>query len=224
MTPSTPKKTLTAKLFYVAINYLAPHPPCIYEIHLVLVNTYPQIERTILVSSQTTLAELHNIIQITMGWEDAHLHLFAIQNKQYGTVDNTGLDPSIIAETKPILADFKLKIQDTFRYIYNFSANWKHDLTIKNIHPISSKKYPLCIKAKYACPPEFINGAVDYLDFLEIINNKYHPKHQELQKKIGIQFKPQNFNIAEINTILQQTLPPQPTKEKFAQILKTHLR
>ncbi|MGB9617326.1 MAG: IS1096 element passenger TnpR family protein [Desulfomonilaceae bacterium] len=35
--------------------------------------------RAILVSPDTRLSELHKILQVVMGWRDAHLHEFEVQ-------------------------------------------------------------------------------------------------------------------------------------------------
>ncbi|WP_092743979.1 IS1096 element passenger TnpR family protein [Hymenobacter psychrophilus] len=42
------------------------------KIHLLGIS--PQISRRVLVRGDTTLAELHHIFQVAMGWENWHLH------------------------------------------------------------------------------------------------------------------------------------------------------
>jgi hypothetical protein len=36
------------------------------------------------VPGSTTLLKLHDILQIVMGWEDYHLHMFTIEGSIYG--------------------------------------------------------------------------------------------------------------------------------------------
>jgi hypothetical protein len=48
----------------------------IYQIKVMLRGSQPLIWRRIQVSSDTTLAKLHRILQCMMGWEDTHLHCF----------------------------------------------------------------------------------------------------------------------------------------------------
>ena len=43
-------------------------------------------------SSDTTLAHLHTILQICLGWSDEHLHTFHIHGKDYGS---NGADPHV---------------------------------------------------------------------------------------------------------------------------------
>jgi hypothetical protein len=44
----------------------------------------PQIWRRLLVRSDSTIAELHDVLQIAFGWMDGHLHQFLIRGKPYG--------------------------------------------------------------------------------------------------------------------------------------------
>jgi len=46
----------------------------IYRVHVSLRGIEPAIWRRIELSSQTTLKQLHHILQIAIGWEDSHLH------------------------------------------------------------------------------------------------------------------------------------------------------
>jgi hypothetical protein len=45
------------------------------------------IWRRIELSSQTTLKQLHRILQIAMGWENCHLHEYIVDGRRYGTAD-----------------------------------------------------------------------------------------------------------------------------------------
>ena len=55
-----------------------------YQIKVTLHGTHPPIWRSILVLGNTTLLKLHDILQIVMGWEDYHLHVFKIKGSVYG--------------------------------------------------------------------------------------------------------------------------------------------
>jgi hypothetical protein len=57
---------------------MSQKPFDIYQIKVTLDTIRPPIWRRILVSGNTTLLKLHDIIQIIMGWEDDHLHMFTI--------------------------------------------------------------------------------------------------------------------------------------------------
>jgi hypothetical protein len=56
----------------------------IYQIKVVLLGISPMIWRRLLIRDDTTIADLHYILQIVMGWSDDHLHQFRIHGKRYG--------------------------------------------------------------------------------------------------------------------------------------------
>src|SRR5437870_13268658 len=55
-----------------------------YQIKVMLRDSHPPIWLRIQVTSDTTLAKLHRILQRVMGWEDTHLHQFVIWDEGYG--------------------------------------------------------------------------------------------------------------------------------------------
>ena len=50
----------------------------IYQIKVTLDDSKPPIWRKLLVADTFTLGQLHNILQIAMGWENYHLHMFMV--------------------------------------------------------------------------------------------------------------------------------------------------
>lgn len=55
-----------------------------YSIKVALRNISPMIWRRFEINGNSTIADLHHIIQIAMGWDDEHLHQFRIYAKDYG--------------------------------------------------------------------------------------------------------------------------------------------
>ena len=60
--------------------------PITYQLKVTLEDIRPTIWRRILVDSDTTLGELHQIIQIAMDWGNCHLHEFESGNNRFGMV------------------------------------------------------------------------------------------------------------------------------------------
>ena len=56
----------------------------IYQLRIWIRRISPQIWRRLLVRSDSTIAELHDALQIVFGWSDEHLHQFLIRGKPYG--------------------------------------------------------------------------------------------------------------------------------------------
>jgi hypothetical protein len=85
----------------------------VYQLKISLRDITPLIWRRLLVTSDTTIARLHAVLQIAMGWEDLHLHQFRIHGKTYGIYRTGGIsfadDPHQV-----ILSDFKLRKGERF--------------------------------------------------------------------------------------------------------------
>ena len=178
-------------------------PPRIYQIKVSLVGISPLIWRRLLVLDTTSIAELHYILQIAMGWEDYHLHRFQIYAKDYGISQMGGMGFSDNPWTVR-LADFGFRVRDRFTYEYDFGDNWEHDLRIEAIlDPDPKKTYPICIDGKRACPPEDCGGAWQYMHILHVLKSRWHPDRREIREWIGKSFDPAVFTRRRINAELR---------------------
>ena len=132
--------------------------PVIYQLKVLLLGVSPMIWRRLLVRGDTTIADLHFIVQITMGWSDIHLHRFNIHGKDYGIARIGGIgfsdDPH-----KVRLADFRLRINERFFYEYDFNSDWRHQIRVESILTAEPyRRYPVCINGRRTCPPEDCGG------------------------------------------------------------------
>ena len=95
----------------------------IYQFRICLKGISPMILRRILIKSNKTLADLHYVIQIVMGWTDYHLNEFIIHGKRY-TIPNCGGMPSPNGKygTKIKLSDMKFRLNKKFLYNYDFTG------------------------------------------------------------------------------------------------------
>jgi hypothetical protein len=59
----------------------------VYQLDIRLTRIDPPIWRRIVVSDQITLAALHHLLQVVMGWEHSHLHQFLVGETRYGEPD-----------------------------------------------------------------------------------------------------------------------------------------
>ena len=112
----------------------APTPTSVYQIKVTLNDSKPPVWRRVLVPDTTTLSKLHNILQVVMGWEDYHLHMFTINDQIYGDPeeDETG-EIGTKNETHFRLNQFVGGVGVKFRYEYDFGDSWEHDLLIEKI-------------------------------------------------------------------------------------------
>jgi Plasmid pRiA4b ORF-3-like protein len=113
-----------------------------------------------LVRSDTTLAQLHTILQIIFAWSDEHLYSFHIYGREYG---NRGANPDRV-----LLHDLRLHCGERFRYVYDFGAYWACDIRLEALLPSAPQHIsPLCIGGKRAGPSEDCRGAWAYTERLE---------------------------------------------------------
>ena len=141
-----------------------PEEESAYQLKIVLRGVSPMIWRRVLVRSDTTIAELHHIIQTVMGWDDWHLHRFHIHGKDYGIAYIGGIsfadDPHEVR-----LERFRLRPGERFLYEYNFFDFWEFDLRLEQILPLEPKRqYPTCIGGRHAAPPEDCGGPPAYAE------------------------------------------------------------
>jgi hypothetical protein len=56
----------------------------IYQLKVTLLGTKPPIWRRILIPAALTLAKMHKVLQISMGWDDEHMHEFRAGQRRFG--------------------------------------------------------------------------------------------------------------------------------------------
>lgn len=136
-------------------------PPQRYQLKIALRDLSPMVWRRVVVNSDTTLAELHDVVQVAMGWEDEHLHRFHIHGRDHA-VGRPG-SPEDGEPRTTRLVDLRLRVGERFIYAYNFQAPWEHDLRLESKLPADPKQpWPACTAGHQACPPEHRYGPARY--------------------------------------------------------------
>lgn len=88
----------------------------------------PMIWRRLSIPGNTSLAQLHQIIQISNQWDDEFLHQFHIYGKDYGIRYIGGVSFSDDAY-QVFLDDFMFDVRAKFTYKYNFFEHWSEGHT-----------------------------------------------------------------------------------------------
>jgi len=175
----------------------------IIQLKITIQWTKPPIWRRVLVDKKTTFFELHQIIQIAMGWDNYHLYEFNINKYRIGEPneefeyydDSKVLDASTVTLDNTI-TDTKVK----FDYEYDFGDCWRHKILVEKFLPRDmSKNYPICIDGKLNCPPEDCGGVGGFYQLLNTIENKRHPEHEEMLEWLGGHYDAKHFDKDKIN-------------------------
>ena len=175
----------------------------IYQLKVTLRGSKPPIWRRLQVPGQTTLAELHLMIQAAMGWYNCHLHSFTIDDINYTMPDPDWEDLESEDETRVRLDRVVRRAGARFSYLYDFGDGWEHQVVVEEIQPPEpGATYPVCLAGKRRCPPEDVGGMGGYASYLKAIHNPKHKEHAEYLEWIGGQFDPEEFDLETINGAL----------------------
>jgi len=173
----------------------------LYQLKVTLRDVHPPIWRRIQVWEDTTLAQLHRILQVAMGWEDAHLHEFRIGDRVYGVPDpDDGLyERTVNDERRQQLREVLPQVGIPCEYAYDFGDNWRHELCLEDIVPPDPKQqYPVCLAGERCAPPEDVGGPLGYAVYLEAMADPTHEEHESMLEWRG-PFEPEVFSPASVN-------------------------
>ncbi len=189
----------------------------VYQLKVWIQEISPMVWRRLLVRSDSTIADLHYIIQIAVGWDDVHLNRFHIRGKDFGVYHDGGMGFADNPE-QVFLSAFSFRTRERFLYEYDFGDAWLHEVRIEKRLPLDPKRtYPVCIDGKHAAPPVDCGGALAYMQIRKEL--KYHAlfsdngmnddfddendwEDEELSDYQS--FDPDSFSRREINARLQQ--------------------
>lgn len=154
------------------------------RLQAVLREVTPPVRRVLDVPACTTLAELHELLQVGFGWTDSHLHQFVTPAAVYGPI-RPGLEvdpPDQRDETKATLAD----LGKAFTYRYDFGDNWNHQITVLG----RGYQVPGCVDGYGSCPPEDCGGPGGYAELVDALNDPGHPDHDQMSTWVGDRLRP----------------------------------
>jgi hypothetical protein len=178
----------------------------LYQLKVTLQDIHPPIWRRILVWEDATLAQVHRILQIAMGWEDSHLHQFEIGRRIYSVPDPDDdiYEREVIDESRVRLKAVVPRVGARLVYLYDFGDSWRHDLLLEAIVlPDPKVSYPRCLAGERSAPPEDVGGRPGYEDYLEALSNPQHKEHENVLQWRG-PFDPEAFSLTSVNQQLQK--------------------
>lgn len=124
-----------------------------------------------LVDPESTLEDLHWVIQAAMPWTNSHLHQFSDRDSTYYSDPRFKLE-DVEDETRAKLKLLLVKPKDRIVYEYDFGDGWKHGIELEKILPADPKqRLPACLAGKRAAPPEDCGGPWAYGELLAALKN-----------------------------------------------------
>lgn len=118
-----------------------------YQLKITMKYTKPPVWRRISIPAAATFAQLHAAIQCLFGFDDTHLHEFAIP-KLGVTISNEMLDHGSYDFMENDLSLGRMLNENSrVKYCYDFGMSWEMDILVEKILN-QEQPYPLLIKYK----------------------------------------------------------------------------
>ena len=155
------------------------------------------------------LDTLHYLIQVVMGWEDCHLHMFRKGDQRYSRPGPWRNDfrmpgtPRDLDERKYRISQLLKHEKDWITYMYDFGDHWEHKVTLQKILPYDpAVRLPACISGRRRCPPEDCGGVWGYYEMLEVLEDPNARNHEHMKEWIGEHFDPEVFSARAVDEVL----------------------
>jgi len=179
----------------------------VWQLKVTLAETKPPIWRRIQVPGSISLYDLHEILQVVMGWQSYHLYEFQVGETIYSDPDpeDAFFEREVTNARRVKLSQVAPEPNAKFRYLYDFGDNWEHLIVVEKILPREpGAEYPICLKGVRATPPEDCGGVWGYEEFLAAIADPEHEEHEEMLEWIGGAWDPEKYDLAGVNAALRQ--------------------
>jgi len=184
-------------------------------------HTKPPIWRRLRLASDLTLTQLHEMLQVALGWTDSHLHHFVMGPGELDRKVQPFLTPFDVEEGDRGILEADVRLDqvlaqpgDRLFYEYDFGDGWEHTIRLESIEawrdgdPVAA-----CTGGRRACPPEDVGGVGGFGELLEILAGDTADKDPDWVKQLldwlPPGYDPSAFSLSEVNEQLSAgPLPP----------------
>jgi len=136
------------------------------QLRITLEDVEPGIWRLLEIGGDRTLSELHDALQIAVGWTDSHLHLFEhLDGRRWS--DPTVDDETDEEDERTVRLDEVLGAAG-LRYEYDFGDSWSHRIELIASTDGDASRVSLLDGARSA-PPEDCGGVTGYAQLLAVL-------------------------------------------------------
>lgn len=177
----------------------------IARIRIEIEDTNPLVWRELDVPLSTTLAMMHDIIQVVMRWWDYHLYEFEIGDRIYGvpSSDDDLYERKVYKASGLRLATVLERGIREFRYVYDFGDNWRHRITVLDVrHGDADVEYPRFIAGARRAPPEDVGSTSGFEEFLEAATDPEHEQHARMLEWYDGPFDPDDIDEQRLHMII----------------------
>ena len=185
-----------------------------YVVRVDLDHSKPVIWRRLRLASDLTLPQVHDLLQVAMGWTDSHLHHFVMGPKTKDLTAEPFLNPFDVDEGEEGIPESDVSLDevlgvpgDRLFYEYDFGDAWHHTIKLESVE-VWSEGDPLCVclAGRRACPPEDVGGLGGYEEVLDALAGRIAPEDAEWMAEklewMPPDFDPAAFSVEETNALL----------------------
>ncbi|HZC53702.1 MAG TPA: plasmid pRiA4b ORF-3 family protein [Mycobacterium sp.] len=142
----------------------------------------PRVARVIDVPAAITLDELHEVLQVAIGWTDSHLHQFRTDTAVYAApFEDWDGEPELDERGVALSA-----LPARFVYAYDLGDGWEHEVEVLG----RGGELPGCVGGEGACPPEDCGGSYGYTELREALADRRHPEDESTRSWVGDRLRP----------------------------------
>jgi hypothetical protein len=193
------------------------------------VDSDPEIWRLLEVDADLTLEQVHEVLQIAMGWRNSHLHSFTDTDpyarlrvvdgrvrepRRWTSAFVLEEDPDGLPETEWTLGQILNEESSPLFYEYDFGDGWTHRLEfVEHLTVPASEPAARLERGERRAPLEDSGGPHGYHDLLEALADPQHEDHQEATEWVAATagpwrpFDPELLDVDAVNRELALLLP-----------------
>ncbi len=171
-----------------------------YVLHISIMFSDPLIWRRVQIPGTFTLATLHDVIQLSMGWTDSHVHQFLVGKISYEPTSGSSTikESTKYDERNVKLYELEEGMHFMFSYLYDAGGGWEHDIRLEEVVPHTRELlHPVLLSGEQACPPETMSDIHEYQELLESLEDPSRGDNVNLSELTGSnEFDPDFFDLA----------------------------
>ena len=148
--------------------------------------------RRLIVPANIKFADFHKLLQNVFGWENYHLHDFAVYDeKGQKLVARIVMSEEELDHDSGAVLEEGCKLSYYFPkhkymlYTYDMGDCWDHKIELVRVIDEHNAESPYLLEAVGQTPPEDVGGVGGFIDFREIMLNPDHPDYAETKKWAG---------------------------------------
>ncbi len=195
---------------------LLPRPasPLRFTVRIDLDGAQPPIWRRLVLDGGLSLAQLHGVLQVAMGWTDCHLHQFRMGPME--SVHRTAPFVTDLAEAEGDEGTHERDVRldevvaepgHVLVYEYDLGDGWDHTLRVESVAPRDGDAPAArCLEGERACPPEDAGGVHGYEEMLALRAPGAATTQWDRHRLswLGDDFDPEAFDVEVVDAVVQR--------------------